>query len=165
MVALDSMALEVPRILAVICNCAELGELRSRMRAGSQGRLKEGIWEGGSQRVHGRAGDDESVPRDPSLSDPDHEGITRCCPPGPDPSGKNPLFSELSPEEKLMEETRPSPSPGPVGWCLLAQPAWPGAWSGKEPCARQQVPALQGLTLGQPRELPFRRRRARECES
>ena len=127
MVALDSMALEVPRILAVICNCAELGELRSRMRAGSQGRLKEGNWERGSQRVHGRAGDEECVPRDPSLSDPDHEGITRCCPPAPDPSGKNPLFSELSPEEKLMEETRPSPSPGPVGWCLLAQPAWPSA--------------------------------------
>lgn len=54
------------RILAVTCYCAELGELRSGMRAGSQGRLKERIWEEGGQRTHGGPGDEESVPRAPA---------------------------------------------------------------------------------------------------
>ena len=120
MVVLDSVALEVPRILAVTCYCAELGELRSGMRAGSQGRLKEGIWEEGGQRTHGGPGDEESVPRAPGLVDLDHKETTRCRPPGPDPSGKSPLFSELSPQRKpdsqdgtmhiwMADRTYPSP--------------------------------------------------------
>lgn len=62
-------------------SCAELAGLR----AGSQGSLKERTWEGGSQRAHGGPGNEESVPRASGLSDPDHEGTTRCRPPGPRP--------------------------------------------------------------------------------
>lgn len=61
----------------------------------------------------------------------------------PGPSGRKPLvLRDITPEEKAMEETRPCTSPSTLGLRFLAQPTWPRRCSGREPWARQQVPAL-----------------------
>lgn len=133
------------------------------MRAGSQGRLKEGIWEGGSQRAPGGPGDEESVPRAPGLSDPDHEGTTRCCPPGPDPSGKNPLFSELSPQRKsLWKKPGPTPLLAPWAGASLLSQLGQGPDLGRSPEPGNRSLPSKGSHSGQPGELLFQRRRAGE---
>ena len=163
MVVLDSVALEVPRILAVTCYCAELGELRSGMRAGSQGRLKEGIWEEGGPRTHGGPGDEESVPRAPGLVDLDHKETTRCRPPGPDPSGKSPLFSELSPQRKsLWKKPGPAPFLAPWAGASLLSRLGQGPDLGRSPEPGSRSLPSKGSHSGQPRELLFQRRRAGE---